>query len=73
MEPLSDAVFQTARLLRNSGAPALFRLAPTPSGFLHRGNLFNFLLNWLTARLSGSRVLLRIDDLDSERIRPAYL
>jgi glutamyl-tRNA synthetase len=73
MEPLSDAVFQTARLLRNSGAPALFRLAPTPSGFLHPGNLFNFLLNWLTARLSGSRVLLRIDDLDSERILPAYM
>ncbi len=73
MMRLSDAVFQTARELRDSGESALFRLAPTPSGFLHRGNLFNFLLNWLTARLSGSRLWLRIDNLDSGRIRPAYL
>ncbi len=50
------------------------RLAPTPSGFLHVGNAVNFTLNWLAARLTpGARLLLRIDDLDSERTRPEYV
>ncbi len=50
-----------------------YRLAPTPSGFLHKGNAFNFLLNWLHARRAGAKVLLRIDDLDAARCRDAYL
>ncbi len=49
------------------------RLAPTPSGFLHQGNLFNFLLNWLWARANGGRVLLRIDDADASRKRAVYV
>jgi glutamyl/glutaminyl-tRNA synthetase len=51
----------------------LTRLAPTPSGFLHAGNMYNFLLNWLWARSRGGRVLLRIDDGDAARKRPEYL
>lgn len=48
------------------------RLAPTPSGYLHRGNAANFLLN---ARLAGpgGRLHLRIDDLDRGRFRREYL
>jgi glutamyl/glutaminyl-tRNA synthetase len=49
------------------------RLAPTPSGFLHKGNIFNCLLNWLWARSQGGRVLLRIDDGDAARKRPEYV
>lgn len=49
------------------------RLAPTPSGFLHKGNLFNFMLNWLYARKCGGKVFLRIDDLDSERAKPEFV
>ncbi len=49
------------------------RIAPTPSGYLHQGNAFNFLLNWLLARSQGGKVLLRIDDLDAPRIKPAYV
>lgn len=49
------------------------RIAPTPSGYLHQGNAFNFLLNWLLARSQGGKVLLRIDDLDAPRIRPEYV
>lgn len=49
------------------------RIAPTPSGYLHQGNAFNFLLNWLLARSQGGKVLLRIDDLDAPRIRPEYM
>ncbi len=50
-----------------------FRLAPTPSGFLHRGNLFNFLLTEKRCREAGGRLRLRIDDLDAARVRPQYL
>ncbi len=49
------------------------RLAPTPSGFLHPGNIFNFLLNWHWARTNKGKVLLRIDDADAERKRPEYV
>lgn len=51
----------------------LTRLAPTPSGLLHAGNAFNFLLTHALARALGLRILLRIDDLDSERVRPVYV
>lgn len=49
------------------------RIAPTPSGYLHAGNLFNFLLNYLAARCRGAKLLLRIDDLDADRKRTAYV
>lgn len=49
------------------------RIAPTPSGFLHAGNAFNFLLTDRLAKATGSKVVLRIDDLDAERTRPECL
>lgn len=49
------------------------RLAPTPSGFLHAGNAINFLITHQLARKVGASLRLRIDDLDAERVRPAYL
>lgn len=49
------------------------RLAPTPSGFLHRGNAFNFMLCWLLVRRSGGSLRLRIDDLDAPRMQPAFV
>ncbi|WP_439487242.1 glutamate--tRNA ligase family protein [Algoriphagus sp.] len=51
----------------------LTRLAPTPSGFLHLGNLYSFLVTKALAEKSGAKVLLRIDDLDRERYRPEYV
>ncbi|MDF2157841.1 glutamate--tRNA ligase family protein [Algoriphagus sp. CAU 1675] len=51
----------------------LTRLAPTPSGFLHLGNAFNFLLTKALAEKHNSKILLRIDDLDRERYRKEYV
>jgi len=48
-------------------------LAPTPSGYLHAGNAFNFLVTERLARISGSTLVLRIDDMDAERVRPEYI
>lgn len=49
------------------------RIAPTPSGYLHAGNGAAFVLAWRLAREAGGQVLLRIDDLDAERVRPEYV
>jgi glutamyl-tRNA synthetase len=51
----------------------LTRIAPTPSGFLHLGNAFNFLLTEKLAKKHGGKILLRIDDIDAERKRPEYI
>jgi glutamyl-tRNA synthetase len=46
------------------------RYAPSPTGPLHLGNLRTALLAWLFARSSGARFLMRMEDLDSGRVRP---
>ena len=47
--------------------PVVGRFAPTPSGFLHLGNVFCSLLAWLYAKSSGGKIVLRIEDLDPQR------
>jgi len=49
------------------------RIAPTPSGYLHVGNLYNFLFTYLLTRKLAGKLLLRIDDGDIERIRETYV
>ncbi|MCC6937479.1 MAG: hypothetical protein IT226_04590 [Flavobacteriales bacterium] len=49
------------------------RIAPTPSGFLHEGNALAFLITAQLAKQNHARLRLRIDDLDAERERPAYV
>jgi len=48
---------------------AVTRLAPSPTGALHLGNARTFLVNWLMARQRGWRIILRIEDIDSPRIK----
>ena len=51
--------------------PVIGRFAPTPSGALHVGNAFAFLLAWLGAKSQGGRIILRMEDLDPHRSSPA--
>ncbi|MBN9519124.1 tRNA glutamyl-Q(34) synthetase GluQRS [bacterium] len=46
------------------------RLAPSPTGAQHLGNARTYLAAWLSARSAGGRVVLRIEDIDSPRIKP---
>ncbi len=46
------------------------RLAPSPTGRLHVGNLSSSLLAWIQARASGGRLIMRIEDLDPPRCVP---
>ena len=48
------------------------RFAPAPTGYLHLGHLVNVLYTWGIARATGGRVILRIEDHDRQRSRPAY-
>lgn len=48
------------------------RFAPSPTGRLHVGNIRTALVNWLWARKSGGRFLLRLDDTDRERSTDAH-
>lgn len=48
------------------------RFAPTPSGRMHLGNLFTALLAWLSIRSQGGELVLRMEDLDTQRTNAAY-
>ncbi len=55
-------------------SPALAtRLAPSPTGALHLGNARTFLVNWALARQNGWKIVLRIEDLDTPRIKPGVI
>ncbi|MEK7527168.1 MAG: glutamate--tRNA ligase family protein, partial [Patescibacteria group bacterium] len=48
------------------------RFAPSPTGFLHLGGARTALFNFLFAKKSGGRFILRIEDTDKERSKPDY-
>ncbi|WP_373523715.1 glutamate--tRNA ligase family protein [Aquiflexum sp.] len=51
----------------------LTRYAPTPSGFLHLGNVYSFIMTYHLAKKHQAKILLRIDDLDKERVKNRYI
>ncbi len=48
------------------------RFAPSPTGLLHLGHAYSALLAWDAARANGGAFLLRIEDIDSPRCKPAF-
>lgn len=48
------------------------RFAPSPTGYLHVGNVRTALVNWLFVRKNGGEFILRIDDTDLERSKKEY-
>lgn len=52
--------------------PVITRFAPSPTGLLHRGHAFSARQAWQLARRSGGRFVLRIEDIDTARCRPAF-
>jgi len=49
------------------------RIAPTPSGYLHLGNILSFAITASLAARTGAKILLRIDDFDRERTNKLYV
>lgn len=60
-EPQNPSIIQTTRL------------APSPTGALHLGNAFSFVLNWAIARKHNWRIVLRIEDLDVSRVHEGMI
>ncbi len=48
------------------------RLAPTPSGRMHAGNIFSALIAWLSVKCRDGRIVLRIEDIDRARSKDEY-
>ena len=49
------------------------RFAPSPTGYLHIGNLRTAVFNWLISQKAGGTFILRIDDTDPERSKQEYV
>jgi glutamyl-tRNA synthetase len=59
---------------KSSGSkPVVTRFAPSPTGALHIGGARTALFNWLYARHTGGKFLLRIEDTDRERSKPEHV
>ncbi len=52
--------------------PVVGRFAPSPSGYMHLGNLLSMLLAWLDVRAQKGRLIFRMEDLDPARCRREY-
>src|SRR5262245_14428930 len=61
-----------ASLRRRLPPSPLTRFAPAPTGFLHLGHVVNAIYVWGLARALQGKVLLRIEDHDRTRSRPAF-
>ena len=48
------------------------RFAPTPSGRMHLGNVFAALIAWLSVRKDNGHMVLRMEDLDTQRTSEEY-
>lgn len=49
------------------------RFAPSPTGYIHVGNLRTAMMNYLIAKKAGGTFILRIDDTDPERSKQEYV
>jgi len=56
-------------IVRSEPKPPLSRLAPSPTGALHLGNARTFLINRALATRHGWRLILRVEDLDTPRVK----
>ncbi len=52
---------------------SIVRFAPSPTGYLHAGNIRTAIVNWLFAQKTGGKFLLRIDDTDVARSKEEYV
>ena len=51
----------------------IIRFAPSPTGYLHIGNVRTALINWIFSKKNNGTFWLRMDDTDLERSKPEYI
>ncbi len=64
---------QNCACVKEARVMTVTRFAPSPTGYIHIGNLRTALFNWLIARKAGGTFILRIDDTDPERSKEEYV
>jgi len=69
---MTTHVLRTTHHTSLAAGQVLVRFAPSPTGWLHVGNLRTALVNYLFAKHHGGQFMLRIDDTDRERSRSDY-
>ena len=68
---MAGLVSQPSQMSQTSQSPAYVgRLAPSPTGALHLGNVRTFMIAWLRARSQGGKVIFRMEDLDHPKDKP---
>lgn len=67
------AVMEHDTAIHSTATFSKTRIAPTPSGYLHLGNVLSFALTAALAERHKARILLRIDDMDRERFDRKYV
>ena len=71
LEEMAGLVSRPSQMSQTSQSPACVgRLAPSPTGALHLGNVRTFMIAWLRARSQGGKVIFRMEDLDHPRDKP---
>lgn len=58
--------------MKEETTPIRGRLAPSPTGGIHLGNIWSALVAWLGARSAGGEIFLRLEDLDPQRCTREY-
>jgi glutamyl-tRNA synthetase len=56
--------------MSDPASPVVTRIAPSPTGMMHIGTARTALFNWLYARHTGGKFLIRVEDTDRERSTP---
>lgn len=49
------------------------RFAPSPTGYLHLGNVWTAMLGWLQTKKAGGILVLRVEDIDEQRSKTEYM
>jgi glutamyl-tRNA synthetase len=70
---MSDAAYFTEMEAKIPTGKVRTRFAPSPTGYMHIGNLRTALYTWLIARSHGGTFILRIEDTDQERFQEGAL
>mgnify|MGYP002682596361 CR=1 FL=1 len=65
---MSDAAYFTEMEAKIPTGKVRTRFAPSPTGYMHIGNLRTALYTWLIARSHGGTFILRIEDTDQGRL-----
>lgn len=73
MSHLAKIAAELCPLGEDRRRPVRGRFAPSPTGYMHLGNAWSFLVCWLAARKTQGTLVFRIEDIDPDRSKPEFV